>query len=448
MSRQEDQNVKSVATGRPTRRAKIMRGIVAPIFALMAVTCIVFGIINATVWKPNPQVSAQTTLHSRYIVTDPGVLELVDDDATVTASLLGDSTDKQHDNEVCIAIGSSQDAVGWISGHQYQRIKGLATWSQLQTENQQVTGKPAAESNKHVDFRQSDMWQKVKCSSRTVSMRTGSHEAGQVAIISVEPSKRNSNQRQSSNSSSQPEVKVQMHWQRHKLPNFAMPLYFAGGLLAVLAVLSASVFAMEPSKLRKKKTEKLEEQQQLSVAQAFGRTFASVLSRSKSQTDGHRRHGTQTAVAEESQPKVVDISAKNMLEDQQPPQSQSSEQVASDDPTGANSGSLQDYLQRFASEIGGSSRTAKRKGKKSVDDVNDDTSNASIPDDTNQPDIDDSTVGAIPQHYEDDDGSIDDRTYFASNEGISDETTEVFKARERTGRHQYIPQTQGQDGVE
>ena len=41
----------------PTRHAKIMRGVVTPIFGLIAVACVVLGVLNATIWKPSREIA-------------------------------------------------------------------------------------------------------------------------------------------------------------------------------------------------------------------------------------------------------------------------------------------------------------------------------------------------------------------------------------------------------
>ena len=43
---------------RPTRHAMIMRGVVTPIFGLLAVAAIVLGVLNATIWKPSSEITA------------------------------------------------------------------------------------------------------------------------------------------------------------------------------------------------------------------------------------------------------------------------------------------------------------------------------------------------------------------------------------------------------
>ena len=82
------------------------------------------------------------------------------------------------------------------------------------------------------------MWTSVTCGTGTVKAETKvASDSGTVAIIDLG---------KSSNAT------VHMNWVRQTLPDFAMPFYFAGGLLALLAVLAASLFAMPPHKRRKR----------------------------------------------------------------------------------------------------------------------------------------------------------------------------------------------------
>ena len=68
---------KSKSAARPTRHARIMRGVVTPILGLLAVACIGLGIMNATYWKPSSQIAASAAVKgTQYIVTDPGFTPL------------------------------------------------------------------------------------------------------------------------------------------------------------------------------------------------------------------------------------------------------------------------------------------------------------------------------------------------------------------------------------
>ena len=82
------------------------------------------------------------------------------------------------------------------------------------------------------------MWTAVKCGTGSVSLKSKKTGASTVAIVDLGENVTN--------------AKVQLHWVRSEVPDFAMPFYLSGGLLAVLAVLCASVFAMPPHKRRKR----------------------------------------------------------------------------------------------------------------------------------------------------------------------------------------------------
>ena len=93
---QEEQEKPQSKAG-PTRHAKIMRGIVTPIFGLLAIACIVLGVLNATIWKPSAQVTASASVTgSQYVVTDPNVLQLVDDRVTISAKSRQKTRERVH----------------------------------------------------------------------------------------------------------------------------------------------------------------------------------------------------------------------------------------------------------------------------------------------------------------------------------------------------------------
>ena len=86
------------------------------------------------------------------------------------------------------------------------------------------------------------MWRTVKCNAGSVDMQfkgaNTNNAEDSVAIIDYGNRKGGS---------------VTLDWNRRSMLNFAMPFYLSGGLLAILAVLSASVFAMPPHKRRNKR---------------------------------------------------------------------------------------------------------------------------------------------------------------------------------------------------
>lgn len=238
MSAEEQTTRPDKGAKRPSRHAKIMRGVVTPIFGLLAVAAVVLGYMNATMWKPSTEITASATMSgSRYVVTDPNVLTLLDQNATITV----DSGSSQ--DEACVALGSSKDVAGWVASEKsYTRITGLASWSELSTQKGSSTSQGApASADDAVSFKDSDMWTAVKCGTGSVSLKSKKTGASTVAIVDLGENVTN--------------AKVQLHWVRSEVPDFAMPFYLSGGLLAVLAVLCASVFAMPPHKRRKRMVE-------------------------------------------------------------------------------------------------------------------------------------------------------------------------------------------------
>lgn len=135
---------------RLTLRSKIMRGVVAPFFALLAVLSVVLGVANATFWKPSNVVIAYANVSgTRYIVTDPGVLNLVDNRVRISVAAL--HTRKP----ICVAVGLTKDVRGWVAGSPVQRITGLRDWNNLSVS--EVSGKTSVQAGDSVDIKDPDV---------------------------------------------------------------------------------------------------------------------------------------------------------------------------------------------------------------------------------------------------------------------------------------------------
>ncbi len=414
---------------KPTRRAWIMRGVVTPIFGLLAVACIVFGVLNSTVWKPSRNITATAQAHStqyvvidpgvldlvdtavtvsadngktasssgteagrnitataqahstQYVVIDPGVLDLVDTAVTVsadngkTASSSGTeagadaaedsqnqqtSQDQQAQTEpqVCMAVGSPKDVSGWLAGEPYVRVTGLDTWQTLSTSEEQAKG-TASTSQNQVAFADSDMWSQVECGSTSTTMHLNNAQPAQVMLIDfgtkapsadlsmhafadsdmwsqVECGSTSTTMHLNNAQPAQvmlidfgtkaPSADLSMQWVRQRVPDFALPWYFGGGLCAVLAVLSASVFAMEPHTRRKKQAESAQAKPKAAksadeptIGAALVGTFAALKPRpKKAGAKGSARHGRHAGAAEDESrqqgaPTVVDPGARNIV---------------------------------------------------------------------------------------------------------------------------------------
>ena len=307
MSAEEQTTRPDKGAKRPSRHAKIMRGVVTPIFGLLAVAAVVLGYMNATIWKPSTEITASATMSgSRYAVTDPNVLTLLDQNATITV----DSGSSQ--DEACVALGPSKDVAGWVASEKsYTRITGLASWSELSTQKGSSTSQGApASADDAVAFKDSDMWTAVKCGTGSISLESKKTGASTVAIVDLGENATN--------------AKVQLHWVRSEVPDFAMPFYLSGGLLAVLAVLCASVFAMPPHKRRKRMVEGtasavIEEEAPASIAVSGKPDGASRRNRRRHAT--HRRSGRASSQSSQSEatetPVIIDPSSRNLVADQQ-----------------------------------------------------------------------------------------------------------------------------------
>ena len=138
---------------------------------------------------------------SRYVVTDPNVLTLLDQNATITV----DSGSSQ--DEACVALGSSKDVAGWVASEKsYTRITGLASWSELSTQKGSSTSQGAPTSaDDAVSFKDSDMWTAVKCGTGSVSLKSKKTGASTVAIVDLGENVTN--------------AKVQLHWVRSEEPD-------------------------------------------------------------------------------------------------------------------------------------------------------------------------------------------------------------------------------------
>lgn len=380
----------------------IMRGVVAPIFGLLAVASVIFGVLNATIWKPSSQITATTSVSgTQYVVTDPSVLTLVDTQATLTVQ-------GQSGTQVCVAFGSSKDVTGWVAGYPYTRITGLSDWTTLSTEQASAQGTRES-TDGAVDFQNSDMWSSVKCGTGSVSLSASEQDTDKLAIIDF-------------GQSITTPATITLHWVRQTLPDFAMPLYFIGGLCVVLTILSASVFAMPPHKRRKRMvaSEPVEVAEEVTVGQAVAGSLSGLRSAVKVRPKKRRRHArraddgkksrngsAQNANETESEaPLVVDPSARNLVADQQHGESQGDDIHQT---TVINTDELQAYFARLAQEMGDSQSSSGEDAESSTD--------AASLDDQDHQDHQDHSEDMPEQEAQDDNDQMQNDRDSAAEEG-------------------------------
>lgn len=334
---------------RPTKRARFMRGVVAPIFGLLAALSIVLGVLNATVWKPSSIVSAHANVYgSRYIVTDPGVLNLVDYRVKISVAALNSR------KPICVAVGLAKDVRGWTKGYSVQRITGLNNWNSLSTDvmnaddnarvdsaktddskvSKNVSKDASKDASKDVDFKDSDLWTNATCQMGLAKLFVNAADFEQVgnaadlalkqesqeglqAKNNVQSDAQNGAQSQTSHQKlsselqskiarrvliidlgkNSPEAFVELRWRRHNLPDFATPMYFVGALFILLCGLSASVFAMAPHRRRNKRlvasrtgliSVENNSQEEVKFSEALAGTIAGIFGSNKDKKSKHK----------------------------------------------------------------------------------------------------------------------------------------------------------------
>ncbi|RSX51235.1 hypothetical protein D2E23_1080 [Bifidobacterium callimiconis] len=315
------------------RHVRIMRGVVTPLLGLLAVAAFVFGGLNATIWKPNPHVSVSTgTLSTNYLVTDPGVLALADNTVDISATAASG-------DQVCIAVTSARDATGWLSGQKYTRVNGLDTWQKFTT---QTSSTKDSGDTGSVAFADSDMWEKVTCANDKATLRWKGDGGDRVILVSAQGADQNAKTK----------LDFTMSWTRATVPNFAMPFFFVGGLLVVMAILAATLFSLEGHRRRKKKTlenahvtalteeEKLDQDGKPHWMHAGAKPPSPERNRRESRRrhHSHRRAAVEEELREEAEsegPEVLDVTSVNLLQ-------QSTPAVSTDE--------LQEYFARLAAE--------------------------------------------------------------------------------------------------
>lgn len=347
-SAESTEDAETQKSERPTHHAMIMRGVITPIFGLLAVAAIVLGVLNATIWKPSSEIAASANVTgSRYVVTDPGVLTLLDKN---TAMTVRSSSSK---DEVCVALASTKDAAGWVASEKsYQRISGLASWTELGVQKGEPTKSKSGSSEdaNNVAFKDSDMWTSVKCGNGSVTLDSKDPAASTVAVMDL--------------GADNASATISMHWVRSEVPDFAMPFYLSGGLLAIIAVLCASVFAMPPHKRRKRIVEGravastgpsfAEQVEQGIIGNGPASDEVPPAGRKRRRHAAHRRGSKKTAAPVESteSPTIIDPASRNLVADQQSGEAGETEAITDTESTSVISpDELQAYFSRLAQEV-------------------------------------------------------------------------------------------------
>jgi len=103
----------------------VIRRIVSVIATILGLVVIALAVCSATIWRPSATVQATLTQtpDQHYVLTEPGVLGLVDPSVTITATAEG--------QPVFLAVAYAVDAKAWLADDPYLSVTGLTDWNTL-----------------------------------------------------------------------------------------------------------------------------------------------------------------------------------------------------------------------------------------------------------------------------------------------------------------------------
>jgi len=121
-----------------TKGNSVLQRILAAGLIVLGLVGIGTGVASATVWRESESVVATTPADGSapLVLSEPGVLDMVAGDVTVTAKT-------PEDKPVTLVIGREVDVEGWVGADPHSVITGLSDWDALSTRS--VDAPPPAE---------------------------------------------------------------------------------------------------------------------------------------------------------------------------------------------------------------------------------------------------------------------------------------------------------------
>ncbi|QIK83973.1 hypothetical protein [Sanguibacter sp. HDW7] len=106
----------------------MLQRVIGWLLVALGVLSAALGVASATVWRPDDLVTASSSGAgaTTLLAVEPGVLDLVSDDVTVTAT-------RPDGGEITVALGREVDVRGWVGSDAHLSVTGLATWDRLAT---------------------------------------------------------------------------------------------------------------------------------------------------------------------------------------------------------------------------------------------------------------------------------------------------------------------------
>ncbi|RTE49037.1 hypothetical protein [Actinobaculum sp. 352] len=206
-----------------------MRKIAGIALGVIGLLVAFLGVGKATIWSDDRQVTAEAVPSgdTAYVLTEPGVLDMVSDTVTITAS-------GSDDADVTIAIGYAGDVAAWAEGLSADSISGMKDWSTLAVASAAADGETTADEEQAEGdatdatevpaLADSDMWLSVaneKGSAKVTDYEVA--DPGNISLIAT--------------ASDGKAPTVTLSWSRDVNSGDVIPLILIGVLLAIIGVL-------------------------------------------------------------------------------------------------------------------------------------------------------------------------------------------------------------------
>ncbi|WP_366181294.1 hypothetical protein ABXS69_04150 [Actinomyces timonensis] len=198
------------------------RRLLSAIVAAAGLIVIALAVCFATVWRPSSTIEATlpTSPEQNYVVTAPGVLNLVDSSVTIKATAADGSS------PVVIAVGHEADVKAWLAKDPYLSVTGLADEKTLQaspvTETCDSSGACSGTTPSNADPTSSDLWSNKAKGTGSASAVVNISSSDVVALIATD--------------GSGPAPSVSLSWERTVSTWWFMPSLILGGLLILVGV--------------------------------------------------------------------------------------------------------------------------------------------------------------------------------------------------------------------
>ncbi|MDR7384205.1 hypothetical protein [Promicromonospora iranensis] len=211
-----------------------MQRFLAILLILAGLGGIGFGVATATVLRESDTVVATATPSGdgTMVVTEPGVLGLVDDQVTVRATV-------PEGQKVTLALGSDVDVLGWVGDDPYDSVTGLSSWETLRVvpgtaaapegeaaEGEETDEAPAEKPSTGPEPAGSDMWISEVSGETAVSMRW-TEQPGRVVLLAAGVGK------------GAEAPTLELTWPRQASTPYLWPGVLGGSLLLILGVFMA-----------------------------------------------------------------------------------------------------------------------------------------------------------------------------------------------------------------